>query len=265
MQEQSRVDAKVLGRHGGFMNAETAQTIVASWDGFCPICRQQTTFSATDGWFRDHLICQACPGGSIPRERALMLVINSLLPGWRGLSIHESSPASRGASAVMARDCKSYTPSHYFPNQRLGALINGVVCQDIEHQTFDDERFDLVVTQDVMEHVFHPDTAHREIWRTLKPNGYHIFTTPIYKEILTTRIVATIEESGQILHLEAPEYHGNPIDEKGSLLTVRYGYDMADLIAKWAPFDIEIRRFNNKTAGIVAEFSEVTVCRKRAG
>ncbi|WP_262296545.1 hypothetical protein [Microvirga sesbaniae] len=67
--------------------------------------------------------------------------------------------------------------------------------------------------------------------------------------------------------MEEPEYHGNPADpsdpEGGSLVTYRYGYDVADLIAEWAPFDVEIRRFNDRTHGIIAEFTEVIVCRKR--
>jgi len=65
-----------------------------------------------------------------------------------------------------------------------------------------------------------------------------------------------------VVHLAEPEYHGNPIDPKGSLVTFHYGYDLADLIAEWTPFDVEIRRFHQRSSGIVAEFSEVVVCRK---
>jgi SAM-dependent methyltransferase len=244
------------------MDNRTPPEVIASWPGVCPICRTETTFSATGSWFREYLTCEKCHNGSVPRERALMKVIDQLVPNWRDLSVHESSPAPRGASIVLARECKNYIASQYFPDRKTGEIIEGVSCQDLEKQTFASNVFDLVVTQDVFEHVFHPDQAHREIWRTLKPGGYHIFTTPIYKDILKTRIVAVLD-AGRITHLEEPEYHGNPIDPNGSLVTVRYGYDAADKIAEWAPFDVEIRRFNDKTAGIVAEFSEVTVCRKR--
>jgi hypothetical protein len=37
---------------------------------------------------------------------------------------------------------------------------------------------------------------------------------------------------GTIEHLEPLEYRGNPVDERGSLLTIRYGYDIVDLIAE---------------------------------
>lgn len=245
------------------MNEQTTKANYAEWTGFCPICKQHTRYVANGSWFREYLICEKCHNGSAPRERALMKVIEQLVPNWRGLSVHESSPAPRGASVVLARECKNYTPSQLFAGRRPGEMVGGVVCQNLEKQSFADETFDLVVTQDVFEHVFHPDQAHREIWRTLKPGGYHIHTAPIYKEIMETRIVATIS-NGVVAHLEEkPEYHGNPVDPNGSLVTVRYGYDVADKIAEWAPFDVEVRRFNDKTSGIVAEFSEVIICRKR--
>jgi hypothetical protein len=62
-----------------------------------------------------------------------------------------------------------------------------------------------------------------------------------------------------------PEYHGNPIDNAGALVTYDYGYDLHDLIAKWSDFDVTISRFHDRTHGIVAEFSEVIVCRKQGG
>jgi SAM-dependent methyltransferase len=240
----------------------TEQTVVASWRGHCPICEQDTVFEARNAWFRDHLICRRCPGGSIPRERAIMEVTRELAPDWKRRSIHEGSPSSRGASVILARDCVDYTPTQFYPNVPRGAYRDGVRCEDLEQQTFDDESFDLVITQDVMEHIFHPDRAYREIWRTLKPGGLYLHTTPIYKDHLTTERRASLAKDGTVVHLAEPEYHGNPIDPKGSLVTFHYGYDLADLIAEWTPFDVEIRRFHQRSSGIVAEFSEVVVCRK---
>ena len=166
-------------------------------------------------------------------------------------------------SVVLARDCANYIPTQLYPGTSRGAYRDGLRCEDLEQQTFDDESFDLVVTQDVMEHVFHPDRAYREIWRTLKPGGLYIHTTPIYKNWVTSERRASLGVGdGQVILLAEPEYHGNPIDPKGSLVTFHYGYDLADLIAEWTPFDVETRRFHQRRSGIVAEFSEVIVCRK---
>jgi len=238
------------------------QDIVASWPGYCPICLQQTLFTARDAWFRESLSCETCAGGSVPRERALMLVVRQLLPNWAELDIHESSPAARGVSPLLRTRAPGYVPTHFWPDVPLGTVRNGIRCESLEAQTFPAERFDLVITQDVMEHVFDPARAYAEIYRTLRPGGYHIHTTPIYKSLVHSEQKAVLKENGQIEHLAEPEYHGNPISGDGALVTYHYGYDLAERIAEWTPFDVEVRRFADRTHGIVAEFSEVIVCTK---
>ena len=42
--------------------------------------------------------------------------------------------------------------------------------------TFENESFDLFITQDVFEHVMTPNKAFKEIERVLKPGGAHVFT-----------------------------------------------------------------------------------------
>ncbi len=241
---------------------EPAQKPLIEIRGYCPVCEQNTVYTANSVWFRDNLFCSTCHNGSIPRERAMMKVLKQMRPNWQELMIHECSPIGRGPTARFMRECKGYVGSHYFADIPAGEMSKGYVSQDIEAQTFPDEAFDIVITQDVMEHVFHPARAHQEIWRTLKPGGLHIFTTPIMKDLVKSRIVAEIKD-GTVTHLEPPEYHGNPIDEKGSLVTVVYGYDIADTIVEAAPFDVEVRRFNDRTAGILGELTEVIVCAKR--
>ena len=31
-----------------------------------------------------------------------------------------------------------------------------------------------------------------------------------------------------------PEYHGNPVSDKGALVTFHYGYDLPELIREWS-------------------------------
>ena len=71
--------------------------------GYCPTCSRDVTFVARDGWLRNHYRCSYC--GSIPRERALMVVIERYFPGRGSITIHESSPAKRGASKRLAQNC----------------------------------------------------------------------------------------------------------------------------------------------------------------
>lgn len=234
---------------------------VAEWQGYCPICMKQVKFRAHDKWYRGSLFCQSCKNGSVPRERAMMVALERYAPNWRKLKVHESSPAERGFSPAVKSACPGYIATQFFPGIPGGTIHGGVQCENIEDQTFADCAFDVVLTQDVMEHVFKPDLAYKEIARTLKPGGLHIHTTPIYKGLVKSERRAELRD-GEIVHLAEPEYHGNPVGDGRALVTFHYGYDLPTLIASWAPFAVEVLRIHDPSQGIVAEFLEVIICRK---
>ncbi|QND60178.1 class I SAM-dependent methyltransferase [Mesorhizobium huakuii] len=232
---------------------------------FCPICQKSTEFVAKGEWLRDELICTTCPGGSIPRERALALVLNELRPNWRDLHIHESSPAYRGVSQVMRREAQHYVGSQYFPDTPLGSTLRGVRNENLESMTFEDGTFDITVTLDVMEHVYHPDKAIAEIFRTLKPGGIYICTFPVRKQQASGWERRFVQHAdGTRVHLKEPEIHGNPVSSEGSIVTIDYGYDLHLAIAEWAPFDVRVYRFADRTHGILGEYTDLTVCAKPA-
>lgn len=234
-----------------------------SHKGFCPICEDRVTFYAANSWFRDSLFCPACPGRSIPRERALMQVLRQEFPAWKTSAIHESSPVARGVSVILSRQVKNYIATQFYPSESPGKLINGFRNENLEKQTFEDECFDLVISLDVMEHVNYPDRVLREVTRTLRSNGAYIFTTPTYKGKTVTERRALYKDTGDIEYLAEPEYHGNPVSEKGSLVTFHYGYDLPELIKEWCGMDVKVERFCDEYHGIIGEFTEVYVCRKR--
>lgn len=226
--------------------------------GFCPVCRSATRFVARHPWFRDHYRCDRC--GSIPRQRALLLVLEDLFPNWRDLDIHESSPAG-SSSDVLARECRKYIATHCFPGVPLGALHDGFRCEDLEAMTFPDECFDVVITQDVFEHVLDYRRAFRDVVRTIRPGGAHIFTTPKYKGLRKSQDRA-IRRNGEIVHLAPPEYHGNPIDAAGSLVTVHYGDDICDIIWNETRCPTTIHVIMEEKTGTIAEFMEVFSTKK---
>ena len=84
--------------------------------------------------------------------RACYLVLRSERQNWRGLHIHESSPVERGTSL----DAGAYAPSQYFPGVASRGLHGGIRCEDFEHRTFKNGSLDVIITQEVMEHVFDP-------------------------------------------------------------------------------------------------------------
>jgi hypothetical protein len=174
--------------------------------GFCPICAAPARFRSESPWLRDFLICDGC--SSIPRERAFMAAIQMLYPDWRTLTVHESSPAQHGASSRIKRECPAYTASFYDPIVPLGTTDpdRGYRCENLESLTFPDCSFDLFLTQDVFEHIFHPDRAIGEIERVLKPEGAYIMTVPIVMKSKTSERRARLDIAGNILHLKDPQY-----------------------------------------------------------
>jgi ribosomal protein S27AE len=97
---------------------------VFSHDGHCSTCDRDVRFVAHHTWFRDFFVCSHC--GSVPRERALILVIERWFPRWREAVIHESSPAARGASPKLARECPNCIGSQFFPEQSDKQTVNAL-------------------------------------------------------------------------------------------------------------------------------------------
>lgn len=230
--------------------------------GYCPICEADVYFQAENEWFRDYLLCSSC--GSIPRERALMQVIKFYYPNYKELTIHETSPCNRGASTKLTRECTNYSQSHYFSMLTPGTVHSqyGIRNENIENMTFPEASFDIFISQDVMEHIFNPSCAFKEITRVLKSGGAHIFTVPLVNKGKKSQRWASITESGAIEYHHTPEYHGNPIDNKGSLVTMHWGYDIADFIYKEACMFTTIFLIDNIYQGIRAEFIEVLISKK---
>jgi SAM-dependent methyltransferase len=229
--------------------------------GFCPVCDQPTTFIAYQEWFRGHLVCARC--GSVPRERAVALAIGTTAPAWRSLRIHESSRADRATSKKLATEYRAYTATQFSPGHPFGTFVDGVRNENLEQQTFDDDTCDLVLAQDVMEHVFHPDRVCREVARTLGANGHYIFSVPTYKEQVHTRQLA-FETAASVEIVGEPMYHGNPADPDGSLVTYQYGYDLAENIHRWSGLEVCVIRFHDHEIGIIGEHTEVYICQKSA-
>jgi len=225
--------------------------------GKCPVCGRDTLFFAFDPWLRDHYQCVVCR--SLPRERALMAVVEQYYPNWRELAIHESSPANRGASRRLAQECPKYLPSHFFPGVAPGAVHQGFRCENLEALTLADASVDLHITQDVMEHVFESERVFAEIARTLKPGGAHIFTVPLVNGRQPSVTRARREADGRVTQLLPAKYHGNPISDQGSLVVTDWGFDIGQHIFRACGLFTHVIHIDDLSRGIRAELNEVLV------
>lgn len=232
--------------------------------GYCFSCQKTTSFVSTEYWLRDHYICTSC--GSVPRQRAIMKILNDKANNYKDLIIHESSP-SGPTFELLKSIVPNYTYSYFYDNIELGEVIhNDVKCtnQNIEKLTFDNNSFDIFITQDVMEHVNNPKSAFKEIARVLKPGGLYIFTVPLYPWIKTRSRIKI--NNGVIENILPAVYHGNPISADGSLVTYDWGSDIADKISDWSKMQTEIISFpqseENYHYGLEADFLQVLVSKK---
>lgn len=140
---------------------------------------------------------------------------------------------------------------------------SGYRCENLEKLTFPDNSFDLFISQDVMEHVFDPEAAFKEIARVLKPGGAHIFTAPLINKFKDSEVWASCDGDGKVIYHHVPEYHGNPVDAKGSLVTMHWGYDIASFIAEKTKMPTVIIAIDNIDLGIRAEYIEVMISVKK--
>lgn len=214
--------------------------------GWCPICVRRSVFAQIGENLREDVLCIRCR--SSPRARAMLLALDRLSPSWRNLDVYEAGPSGR-FSSYLAQECHRVTASFYLPSVPWGQSYDGMRSEDLENLTFDDASFDVVVTQDVLEHVLRPTVALAEIARVLRPNGLHLFTVP-YSPQNPTAARAQPGQDGEILLLAPAHYHGDPLDPAGVLVITDWGLDLPDLVEEASGLRTEVLTLCDVAVGI---------------
>lgn len=241
-----------------YLNFKTISCIVSNGfqKGCCPVCNRKTLFFAKAEGSRDNLHCVFCL--SIPRQRALIKCLTDAVPNWKNLKIHESSPG--GPTYKIFKKLPQYTPTQFFENINLGTTFRGVRCENLSRQTFQNENFDIVITQDVLEHILEPLKALKEIERTLRTGGIHIFTVPVCWDT-KTKIRARFENKS-IKYFEEPEYHSSPVGNGKSLVTTSWGSDIIEIIDGNSNFKTTVCKPNDKYCGISDSCADIFISKK---
>jgi len=213
--------------------------------GRCSICGHRTIFICTDR--RNHgnnMYCPFCVSSARKRHvaRALLEVLDrdelhlAAIPPAELPRIYNTD--DRDAFSRIIRGQADYTASMFQPDVELGKEIRpGVTCQNLEALTFQDESFDVVISEEVFEHVRHYEAGFREVYRVLKPGGFHIFTIPFNYAQAT---VARVDTSGpEDVFLLPKHYHGDKI--RGRILVYTdFGYDLFPFLESLG-FENEVR------------------------
>jgi len=206
--------------------------------GTCAVCGAETDFTLKRAGFSlRETACGSC--GSSRRNRDLAAGIletygldpsgslASHLPALSRLAIFEAQ--ADGPVHRVLRHLPGYRSAEFLDGVPRGASnAAGIRCEDLERLTFPGGSFDLVITQDVFEHVARPEAAFREIARILKPGGCHLFTVPLHEGRATRTRVRPAGDG--VEHLVPPVYHGDPLRSSGSLVFTDFGDDLPALL-----------------------------------
>ena len=121
--------------------------------------------------------------------------------------------------AMSSLNCDLAASDFFAPDMASGTLVQRgsttVRHEDMTNCSYESERFDCVVHNDVLEHVPQYRLALRETARILKPDGLLLFTAPFFVERDVTAVLASVTETGEVIHhVQPPEWHGDHLRDK---------------------------------------------------
>ena len=232
---------------------ESKNTKTFEVDGFCVPCNKEVSFLVdmkSGGTFqqnvwlpnwRERLECPFCQMNN--RQRLVATLIKQALNGHPKKNIYlmeQITPIFRWVT-------QTFSEHHIVGSEYLGfeydngAVVNGIRHEDVENLSFSDDHLDMIISNDVFEHVPKPSRAFAECVRVLKKGGMMLITVPFFdsEDISVSR--AEISQ-GKLHHILKPVYHGNPVDSNGSLVFTDFGWDVLDEMktAGFTNVDLEI-------------------------
>jgi GT2 family glycosyltransferase/2-polyprenyl-3-methyl-5-hydroxy-6-metoxy-1,4-benzoquinol methylase/glycosyltransferase involved in cell wall biosynthesis len=131
-----------------------------------------------------------------------------------------------GALHSYLEDHPNLHYSEWLSDAKTGEVHDGVRCEDLQCLTYPDNYFDIILTSETLEHVPDPDKAWREIYRTLKGGGFHIFTIPIVPWQRETIKRARVG-GGRREDLLEPAYH-SPWGRQDVFVYTDFGMDVVE-------------------------------------
>jgi 2-polyprenyl-3-methyl-5-hydroxy-6-metoxy-1,4-benzoquinol methylase/glycosyltransferase involved in cell wall biosynthesis len=203
----------------------------------CYICGNLSEFQGKENYSLRESTCSSC-GSSRRQSDLAKVILETFLPEiteplktaaekLSHLSILEAQ--STGPVHETLRGLPHYICSEYFDDIPAGQKnASGILCQNPQNLTFPSDYFDLVISQDVFEHIAEPQKAFCEIQRVLKPGGFHIFTVPYHDGRPTiSRIVV---KDGKERKKYPDVYHDDALRKQGALVYTDFGSDLPQIL-----------------------------------
>lgn len=200
---------------------------------FCPFCGNQGGFTISENAvLLREARCEHC-GASLRNSDVAREILKQF--GNEKTTIL-ANLAQENPSLKILNTCSSghihealkmhpgYIASEHYRDIPSGEKKGDVICVDLCDIPFEDSSFDLIITEDVFEHIDGYEKAFGEIQRVLRPNGHHIFTVPLHEGC------STISRIGNPKKI----YHGDPLDaENGCIVMTDFGDDILQIIDRY--------------------------------
>jgi SAM-dependent methyltransferase len=188
------------------------------------------------------------------RQRGMLDLIAALTAtaDTQSVRIFGAEALSTWALAMRGRFPR-YIGSQYLPGPISDKFLFPIVNQNLRCLTYPDKSFDVVASQDVLEHVPDLPGCLTEMLRVLRPGGVILSTFPFLYFSQDSQIKARLVE-GQIEHLVAdPEFHMSPLAPEGALVFQLPGWDMIEMAKTCGFADARFIFYYTKVGGIVGE------------
>lgn len=241
------------------------------FEGYCQCCEKNALFLAdwqySDGTapnYRERLFCNHC--GLNSRQRFVLHYAKNILKGRNEIPelfcYEQTTDFFRLLTKKM--DNAVVTGSEYLGgDKRSGEIINGIRCEDALGLSFENEAFDLIISNDVYEHVPDIMKALSEAYRCLKKNGMLIFSVPFFMNKKTTEQRALIDNKCKTVHLLSEQYHANPVSRKGSLVYYDFGWDILNYCKEAGFKDAYAIAYYNMLYGYIGNGMQFIFCAEK--
>ena len=228
--------------------------------GYCLCCDLETRFLVDLKWgghkdgahrrpnWRERMVCPSCQMNN--RQRLIATLLKQSLHGKAQQSIYLMEQVTPIFSWAQ-HHCLGHTVtgSEYLgPGYTSGTVLKGIQHEDIENMSFASGSQDLIVSNDVFEHVPNYLKALAECSRVLQPGGTMLATIPFHSNNQSSVVRAQLSD-GNIQHLLPPQYHGNPVSQEGTLVFTDFGWDLLNTSRNQGFQDVALHYYASMTFG----------------
>lgn len=192
--------------------------------------------------------------GLSSRVRGVMLCIEQAIAQQELVS-----PRIYAAEAVTAFALKMrglfprFIGSEFTTSREMSEWLYPIPREDLQSLSFRENSFDIVSTNEVLEHVPSIDKALAELCRVLRPGGWHFGTVPFLYLSEKGEVRTGTGPNGELIHFMEPQYHGDPMNDGGVLVFELPAWDLVAR-ARAAGFSDAFMRFIvSSEQGILSE------------